>query len=119
MSRSGFVCMRPKLATASANSKIPGIMTARVPKRSISQPITGHDTATNQVLAPNAPDKSPRLMPRSSVTGLRNTPKVKIRIAPAPTMRPQAHANTIHQRLVKIPAMTSSPLRHSGQFVLS
>src|SRR5215471_5749930 len=62
---------------------MPGIITRRVPNRSISQPITGHDKATNQVLAPKALDSSPRLTPRSSVTGLRNTPKVKIRIAGA------------------------------------
>jgi hypothetical protein len=110
MSRSGCACIKPKLATASAKSKIPGIMTRRVPKRSISQPITGHDTATNQALAPNPPDRSPRLMPRSSVIGLRNTPKVKIRMAPAPTNRPQAEANTIHQRLAKIPVMMAFPL---------
>src|SRR5215831_3993008 len=105
VSRSGCACIKPKLATASANSKMPGIITWRVPKRSISQPITGHDTATNQVLAPNAPDSSPRLTPRSSVTGLRNTPKVKIRIAPAPTKRPQAQANTIHQRPGRVEAL--------------
>src|SRR5262249_12984449 len=78
----------------------------------------GHDTATNQVLTPNAPDSSPRVTPRSSVTGLRNTPKVKIRIAPAPTKRPQAQANTIHQRLAKIPVMTPSPLRHSDRLLV-
>src|SRR5262245_62291779 len=97
---------------------MPGIITWRVPKRSITHPITGPDTATNQVLAPNAPDISPRLTPRSSVTGLRNTPKVKIRIAPAPTKRPQAQANTIHQRLAKIPVMTPSPLGHSDGLTL-
>src|SRR5215471_6984295 len=97
---------------------MPGIITRRVPKRSTSQPITGHDAATNQVLAPSAPDRSPRLTPRSSVTGLRNTPKVKIRIAPAPTRSPQAQANTIHQRLANIPVTTPSPLETLGRFVL-
>src|SRR5215471_17059131 len=98
---------------------MPGIITWRVPKRSINQPITGHDTATNQVLAPNALDSSPRLTPRSSVTGLRNTPKVKIRIAPAPTKRPQAQAKTIHQRLTKTPVITPSPLGHSDGLACS
>src|SRR5690242_11535786 len=84
---------------------MPGIITRRVPKRSISQPITGHDKATNHALAPSAPDSSPRLTPRSSVTGLRNTPKVKTRIAPAPTNRTHAQANTIHHRLAKIPGI--------------
>src|SRR5262249_40395150 len=97
----------------------PGIIIRRVPQRSMSQPTTGHANAVSHVALHRAVDRSPRLRPRSSVTGLRKTPNEKIRMEPVPTSKPQAQANTIHQRLARIPPITASAQKDTAGFLLS
>src|SRR5437879_873468 len=60
---------------------------------------------------PSPDDSAPRVMPRSWVIGIRNTPNAKIRMEPAPTTKPQIDATTTHQRFASSPdsAMTHPP----------
>src|ERR1700683_1587236 len=71
---------------------------ARVPNRSIDQPMNGLVKAPALVAATSAPDRSSRLTPRSVETGFRNTLKAKMLIGPGPTIRPSTATKTIFQR---------------------
>src|SRR6516165_6466845 len=83
-------------------------MIRRAPQRSTSQPMSGRTMAAIAAWNVKAAENAPRLSPRSSVSGFRNTPKVKTLIGPAPTTRPQTVANTTHQRLPNSPVITCS-----------
>ena len=82
--------------------------TRRVPKRSISHPTARQPNAVVHVLTNSADDSSPRLTPSPSLTGFRKTPKVKMRIEPCPTIKPQAEATTTHHLFAQSPVIFSS-----------
>ena len=88
-------------------------MTRRAPQRSTSQPTTGHDRAESSECRVSADENIARPMPSSAVIGFRKTPNAKTLIAPPPTIRPQTVANTIHQRLAKMPRI-GAPSHFSG-----
>src|SRR5215469_4676129 len=79
---------------------MPGRATRRMPQRSIIMPRKG--TAMAERMPPNdsANEVAPRCQPISSLSGFKNTPKVKPSTGPLQTSRPVTAPNTTHQGFV-------------------
>src|SRR5437764_9398039 len=81
---------------------MPGSATRRMLQRSIIQPNTGTIRALKMPPKDRAKEAVPRCQPISSISGFRNTPKVKAMTGPLQTTSPVTAPATTHQGLVNL-----------------